>query len=370
MMQRSPEIQSLAEVMGRFGFKPEALEVRAWGDGHIHQSFKVSCGAPSERSTLLMQALNREVFPDPEALMGNLLLVTEFGRAKLGERGIPDPDRHMQRVLQTPSGECLVPHSGLLWRGFSFIEGSRTPQSTEAAAEAFEVASAFGEFIELLSDFEVAKLHPTLPDFHHTPKRLLQLRSAAHEDPLGRAGGVQRELAFIEARESLMGLVVQGLACGALPLRVTHNDTKVNNVLLDAMSGTRLCVVDLDTVMPGSSLYDFGDMARTCLSPTAEDTLELDRIHAREEILAALAQGFAAGLRACLCAAERELFFDSIRLITLEQGMRFLSDHLLGDRYFGAQRPDHNLQRARAQLALVAHLELRSDELRRVLAGR
>ena len=366
-MQRPPEFEPLSEVMGRFGFKPEALEVMPWGDGHIHRTFKVSCGAPGRRSTLLMQALNREVFPEPEALMGNLLAVTEFARAKLGERGIPDPERRMQRVLLTPSGECLVSQSGALWRGFGFIEGSRTPQAIEAAAEAFEVASAFGEFIELLSDFEVAKLHPSLPDFHHTPARLRQLRSAAQADPLGRRLGVQPELEFIEVREALMGLVVQGLEAGALPLRVTHNDTKVNNVLLDAKSGRRLCVVDLDTVMAGSSLYDFGDMARTCLSPTAEDTLELHRIHAREEILAALGQGFAKGLGACLSAAERELFFDSIRLITLEQGMRFLSDHLLGDSYFGAQRPDHNLQRARAQLALVAHLELRSDELRRVL---
>ncbi|MGB0776087.1 MAG: phosphotransferase enzyme family protein, partial [Akkermansiaceae bacterium] len=245
---------------------------------------------------------------------------------------------------------------GGIWRCYNFIEGCMTYDIVENTRQAYQAAHAFGSFQDLVSDIEIADIEETIPDFHNTPKRYSRLMEVVEQDPAGRLSSVQEEVEFIRARQQEVGRLIDLKNQGVLPERITHNDTKINNVMIDAETDEAVCVIDLDTVMPGLSLYDFGDLVRTAVSPAAEDEKDLSKVEMRMPMFEALAEGYMNSCD-CLCEAEIEQLAFAGKLISLEIGIRFLTDYLEGDVYFKSHRDGHNLDRARTQLKLVQLLE-------------
>ncbi|MCX6953446.1 MAG: aminoglycoside phosphotransferase family protein [Verrucomicrobia bacterium] len=257
--------------------------------------------------------------------------------------------------------------AGNWWRAYDFIEGAHTVERVTNEAQAREAARAFGEYQALLADLPGKRLHETIPNFHHTRSRFETLRLAVREDAHGRAAGVQPEIAFAFAREADTDVFLGMLIRGEISERVTHNDTKINNVMLDDVTGRAAAVIDLDTVMPGLSLYDFGDMVRTAASSTAEDDPEPANMHVVLPYFRALVEGYLESAGAVLNAAERAQLGFAGKLLAFETGIRFLTDHLQGDVYFRIKRPGHNLDRARTQFALVKSIEDQADEMQRIV---
>jgi Ser/Thr protein kinase RdoA (MazF antagonist) len=255
-----------------------------------------------------------------------------------------------------------------VYRVFEYIAGSALA-GIERPEQAYEAARVLGEFAQLMADLPAPSLHVTLPDFHATDRRLQQLTAALVADTAGRAGAVQREWREISARRALADESALLAKSRGLPLRVTHNDTKLNNVLFDTVSGRALCLIDLDTVMPGYVAYDFGDLVRSCVVSEAEDSRELGRSGVRMDVFEAIAQGYLSELGASLSAVERLSLARGALWIVLELAMRFLTDYLQGDWYFKIARPEHNLERAQAQLQLLAALEAHADEFTRALGA-
>jgi hypothetical protein len=245
---------------------------------------------------------------------------------------------------------------GGIWRCYNFIEGCRTYDIVENTRQAYQAAQAFGSFQDLVSDIPVGDIEETIPDFHNTPQRYKRLMQVVAETPLERIHPVESELEFVRSREGIVSRLIDLRDAGILPERVTHNDTKINNVMIDAQSDEAVCVIDLDTVMPGLALCDFGDMVRTAVSPAPEDEQDLSKVVVRMPIFEALAEGYMDGC-GCLCDAEIENLAFSGKLIALETGIRFLTDYLLGDVYFKITRKNQNLDRARTQFQLVQELE-------------
>ncbi len=347
-----------------FAFEGRPLAARRHGRGHIHASFALSVERGGGRARYLLQRLNTHVFRDPDALCENVARVGAHLRARLAERGVQALERRVLRLVPTHAGG-FVHHAddGSAWRAYDFVEGARAAR-TLSPGRAQHVATAFAEFQRLLADYDGPRLHETLPGFHDTPRRCAAFREALALDLHGRAASARAEIEFALAHEAFAACLVELRDAGRLPERVTHNDAKLDNVLLDDVTGEGLCVIDLDTVMPGLSLYDFGDLVRSVTSRAAEDEPDTARVDVDVELFAAVARGWRAGLGDALLPLEREHLLTAGRLITFETGLRFLTDYLDGDRYFRIARPAHNLLRCRAQFALVRALERRADELR------
>jgi len=254
---------------------------------------------------------------------------------------------------------------GDYWRCYHYVDNVRVLETVTTPDEARVISRAWGEFLVSLDAFPQGVLHETIPDFHHTPKRLEKFEETVRRDPLGRAKDVAAEIAFVRARRNFASLVVDALAAGELPVRVTHNDTKANNVLIDEDTGRGICIVDLDTCMPGSMLYDFGDMVRSVLGGR-EDEPDLSKVVFHMELYTALAEGFLEAAGPLLTPRERELLHLAGTLMTFECGTRFLTDYIDGDHYFKTHRPGQNLDRTRVQFHLVSEMEKRADEMRGV----
>ena len=270
----------------------------------------------------------------------------------------------MLTLMRTRDGRaCLVDEDGAFWRMYRFIEGARSYDVVESAAQAYEAARAFGEFQRMLADLPGPRLNETIPDFHNTPKRLQTLKRAIESDTLGRAEEAVREIGFALERESVTRVLVEA----GLPERGTHNDTKINNVLLDERTGKGICVIDLETVMPGLAPFDFGDMVRTMSCRAAEDERNLSLVRVELEMFEAVARGYLSAAGDFLLDSERRMLVEAGRVITLEQGIRFLTDYLEGDKYFKVHRAGHNLDRARAQFRLVESLEDQAAAMERVV---
>lgn len=331
------------------------LRASRMGAGHINDTFLAEFeGAPP----LVLQRVNAAVFSDPEGVMANIERVTEH----LKERCLDD--RRALRLVRAKDGRAFWRDAaGELWRAYRCVEGTVVKDTVSSAREAYEAARAFGAFQYLMSDLPGGPLKETLPGFHDTPARLAAFEASVKEDRAGRAAAARADIERVFSRHAWAERLTGAARAGLVPVRVTHNDTKINNVLFDAASGKGLCVIDLDTVMPGLMLYDFGDFVRTAVSPAPEDETDLSRVQVRPEVFEALAQGWRDGSGGMVSDDERALLPSAGRVIAYELGMRFLKDHLDGDRYFKVHRPGHNLERARCQLRLAEEIFSREAEL-------
>ena len=355
------------EVAEAFDLPGRWLSSRPYGSGWINETLLVERDDAGRRTRWIQQRINAQVFREPALVMENIARVTAHQRAVLAREEARDADRRALRLVPARDGrEAFVDADGEWWRTFHFIEGASSRDAVSSVTEAGAAAEAFGRFLAQLADLPGPRLHETIPRFHDARARFEQLVAAARADEHGRLAACQRDFEFVLARKEM--IVRSDSLRAALPERVTHNDTKINNVLLDDTTSAGVCVIDLDTVMPGLSLYDFGDLARRAASPVAEDERDLAKVRVDRRLFDALVNGYLRGAGATLVADERaELVFAS-ELMTLLLGMRFLADHLAGDRYFRIRRPGQNLDLARTQLALLADFERQRDGLEAIVA--
>jgi len=348
-----------SSVSERYFLPGELLSCEPHGNGHIHDSYDVK----STRGRFLLQRFNTHVFPDVEAVMGNIRRITAYLAEDCRARG-EDPERRVLSLIPSLSGENYVrDEAEQVWRMYRFIADCVNPDKPESSEDCFACGQAFGDFQYRLRDFPAENLAVTIPDFHNTPKRYQNLLRSAKADVAGRAKEVTEELAFFAERESLYGVLEAAHARGNLPLRVTHNDAKINNCMLDAASRRPLCILDLDTVMPGYCVNDFGEAVRTGAVTAAEDAKDPAEVALIPEYCRAYREGFLAGCRGILTEAEIALLPEGLRLMTLENAIRFLTDYLDGDTYYKIDYPRHNLVRARCQIALAKSIEAQWEKL-------
>ncbi len=343
---------ALPYEVARHFFGDRNLTLRENRRGHINGTYVVEC----DGERFVLQRINRGVFKHPEEVMANIAAVTShISRKLLAEGG--DEENGVLHFLDSDTGKkFFIDGDGEYWRAYRFVEGD-CRDSCDSVGTFTKVGRAFGRFQAQLADFDASSLYETIKDFHNTEKRYLDLEAAAKADAVGRAASVERELLFARVRSDGCADIAVGIAEGVFPLRVTHNDTKLNNIILDPVTGEGRCVIDLDTVMPGSLLYDFGDAVRYGASSATEDERDLNKVFIVPEMFAAFAEGFISVLGDSITESEILAFPTAARLITLETGMRFLTDYLSGDTYFRVDYPEHNLDRARNQFRLVQSIE-------------
>jgi aminoglycoside phosphotransferase (APT) family kinase protein len=358
----------LFEICQLFTFEGQVTKVQPFGHGHINDTFRVETITPTGvEYAYVIQRINERVFTKPWQVMENMVSVTGHIAGKVKEAG-GDVGREVLTIVPARNGaNFVIDEDGNYWRACRLISGTVTYETGEHPQVMYEAGWAFGRFLAQLDDFPVSQLHETIPDFHDTPKRLKQFEQVVSTDPVQRAGVVQAEIQFMLARANDCGSAVDDLASGKLPRRVTHNDTKINNVLLDERSGKSLCVIDLDTVMPGCVLYDFGDLIRSAASLTEEDEPEAEQAGISVAGFEHLARGYLAAANDILTDDEVNQLVYGAWLITYEQALRFLADYLNGDCYYKIQHSHHNLDRARVQIGVVRSIENHWDELHKII---
>lgn len=347
------------EIAARFAVNGRVAYCERYGNGHINETYLVET---DDGARYILQKINDTVFQNVPALMENVSAVTRYLRARTD-----DPRRAMHLVQTAEGADYLRDEAGGWWRMYDFIENSICLQAAETDEDFYQSAVAFGEFQRELSEFPAHTLHETIAKFHDTRNRYVQFREALNADPLGRAASVQTEIEFALAREKNAGELMRLLEAGELPLRVTHNDTKLNNVLLDRETRKPLCVIDLDTVMPGLAAFDFGDSIRFGASTAAEDETDLGKVEMSLELFETYARGFLEACGSALSPLEKATLPLGAKLMTLECGVRFLTDYLSGDTYFRIHRPNHNIDRCRTQFKLVSDMEKKQNEMRAVI---
>ena len=357
----------LMQISGQFSVSGDCLEVKPFGNGHINDTYAVTCASEGGVRRYILQKLNSRVFPHPTALMNNFAAVTAYLRPIIKKEG-GDPDRECLKVIPTVQGAAYyVDGEGEVWRMTQLIENTDAYLVAESSAMFEDAGRAFGLFIKRLEGFDAASLIEVIPDFHNTVKRYENLEKAVAADKAGRASGVKDLIDFARARKDKTSVIVNALKEGSIPLRVTHNDTKLNNVLIDTATQKAICVIDLDTVMPGSLLYDFGDAIRVGCSTAEEDEKDLSKVNFDRENFVAFTRGFMRGLGDNLTVNEEKLLPTGAILMTFECGMRFLTDYLEGDVYFKTAYPEHNLVRCRTQFKLVEEMEKSLDFMQKTV---
>jgi len=343
-------------LLEAFDFLKPPLKCLPYGDGHINDTYRLTDGTGTD---YLLQRINTNIFTSPEALMANIVSVTDFIRAKGSQA--------LTLYKTTSNTPYLVDKNGNFWRLYAFIHA--LSPDTQCSHDILKtVGEGFGDFLSQLNDFPAHTLHSPIPNFHHTPMRYEHLKRAFEEDPFKRAHAVTEEFSFVTHYKDECYIIHSALESGDIPTRVTHNDTKVNNVLIDPQTHKVMCIVDLDTLMPGSALYDYGDGIRSSVSFAPEDELDLSRVFIDFERFEAFTLGYLKGARGVLTQREIELLPMGALLMTLECGMRFLTDYLEGDHYFKTQRADHNLDRARTQFKLVQAMSMHFKTLQTIIA--
>ena len=351
----------LRQAAAAFDFGLPTGEAERYGAGHINDTFAVWAADHSRR--WILQRINTDTFTDPAGLMENVTGVTSYLRREILARG-GDPDRETLNVVPTREGKPYYTDcEGSAWRAYLFVEGTVCLQKVENERDFYTAAETFGNFQNQLAGYPAATLHETIARFHDTPNRYANFEKALAADVMGRAREIGPEIAFIRAREADCHVLMDQLAAGVLPLRVTHNDTKLNNVLIDQATGKGICVIDLDTVMPGLSAYDFGDSIRFGANDCAEDEPDQSKVHFSLHLYEVFARGYLAAAGSAMTEAERRSLPWGAKLMTLECGIRFLTDYLEGDHYFKISRPAQNLDRARTQFTLVEGMEREFDAM-------
>ena len=359
MTKDQPDLRGIAR---QFQVSGDFVGAEPYGSGHINDTYRATFDRGGSPVRYIFQRINHRIFKNPVALMENIQRVTGHLRTKLA--GVPDAARQALTLIPSQAGQPWdLDAAGNYWRVYDFIERARTYDAVESPAQAYEAAKAFGRFQQLLTDLPAPRLHDTIPDFHHTPKRFAEFARALAADAANRANQAAPEIEFALRHQPVTG----ALLAASLPERITHNDTKFNNVMLDDATGAGVCVIDLDTVMPGLALYDFGDMVRTTTSPVPEDERDLAKVTMQLPMFAALVRGYWSTAGGFLTPAERRLLPEAGKVITLEIGLRFLADYLAGDTYFKVHRPGHNLDRCRTQFRLIESIEQQEVQLHRLV---
>ena len=358
--------QTLQEVLDAFDFGAPVASADRYGHGHINDTFMVHT-RPDDRRFIL-QRMSAAAFKRPDQLMDNIIAVTEYLGRQIETRG-GDRAREALKVLRPRTGEPYYADSrGGAWRTYHFVEGAVCHQTADTPELFAASGRAFGRFQLLLKDYPAGTLYETIPNFHNTEDRLAKFKAAVRADRLGRGAECRGEIDFVLAREPDCSVALDAMRAGKLPLRVTHNDTKLNNVLMDADTGEGVCIVDLDTVMPGLVIYDFGDSIRFGANHCAEDETDLQKVSLDMDLFAVYTAAFLEGACGSLTDAEIAYLPWGARLMTLECGIRFLTDYLEGDVYFHIARERHNLDRSRTQFKLVADMEEHWSELEAIAA--
>lgn len=356
------------EIIDKFDFKGSYVGYDNKKTGLINGTFtllfKEDDGTDKK---YILQRINTGVFKEPAALMENIEKVTKYIQKIAVSQG-KNPARSTLNIIRTKADELYyVDADGDYWRAYDFIEGCITCDKVEKPEDFYSAGVALGIFQKTLAEYPSEELVETIKNFHNTPSRYGDFCKAIEENRAERKDSVGEEIAFFKAREGFYSIVTDGIANGTVPLRVTHNDTKFNNVMLDKETGEVVCLIDLDTVMPGSALYDFGDSIRSGTNTAAEDEVNLDKICFDMELFEAYVNGYLCEMRDYLTDTEKRLLADSAILMTLECGMRFLTDYLNGDTYFSVKRINHNLDRARNQIKLVCEMEKNIEKMRRIV---
>ena len=362
--------ERISEVLEAFDFGAPVVGAVRYGQGHINDTFVVHTQPASGACRrFILQRMSAAAFKRPDQLMENVIGVTEYLGREI-ERAGGDRSREALQVIRDRKGEPYYTDAeGGPWRVYPFIEGTVCCQAADTPELFAASGRAFGRFQRLLRDYPAKTLYETIPNFHNTEDRLAKLKAAVAEDPLGRAGDCRAEIDFMLEREADCSVTLQALREGALPLRVTHNDTKLNNVLMDETTGEGLCIIDLDTVMPGLAVNDFGDSIRFGANHCAEDETDLSKVALDLDLFQVYTAAFLEGTGGALTRAEIEYLPWGAKLMTLECGMRFLTDHLVGDVYFHISRPGQNLDRCRTQCKLVSDMERHWEQMKQIVAA-
>lgn len=350
-----------------FAVKGRVLSCEPYGSGHINSTFLLVCQEEGQEHSYILQKMNHEVFKDIDGLMQNVKGVTAFLRRRIvEEKG--DPDRETLNLVPTKDGkDYYIDSQGGFWRAYLFIGGATCYNLVEKPEDFYQSGKAFGRFQCLLADYPADQLTETIPNFHNTPVRFETFEKAVEEDVMGRAGSVRREIQFVRERREEMGLALRLKAEGKLPVRVSHNDTKLNNIMIDDATGQALCIIDLDTIMPGFSIFDYGDSIRFGANTGEEDERDLSKVALSLPLFEVYTKGFLEGCEGRLTGTEMDMLPYGAKMMTLECGMRFLTDYLQGDVYFHTSREGHNLDRCRTQFALVADMESKWADMKGIV---
>ncbi len=353
-------------ILPHFSMEGQITQVREYGSGHINTTYLVEAALENETKKYIFQKINTDIFRNISHLMDNVTNVTSYLTKQIQARG-GNPNRETLQVIHTRDGKSYYRNPEGCYRMYHFITDATSFEAVEKPEDFYESAVAFGNFQADLADYPAETLYETIPDFHNTPKRYDDFCQALQNDCCGRAPSVQPEIAFLKEREGDMGILTSMLEQKQLPLRVTHNDTKLNNIMIDNKTRKGICIIDLDTVMPGLSLYDFGDSIRFGANTAAEDETDLSKVSLSLPLYEQYVKGYLEGCRGSLTASELRLLPMGAKLMTLECGMRFLTDYLSGDTYFKIHREHHNLDRCRTQFALVADMERKWAEMEEII---
>ena len=355
-------------LVSNFQFEGEFIHAERHDSGHINDTYVAHFRTSNARvHRYLVQRINHQVFREPAQVMKNVAAVTEHLREKISAAG-GDPERETLTIIPTLEGEtCYHTEEGEWWRAFILIEGAQTYEMAPSLDHVYNAGKAFGKFQRLLGDFPAGQLYETIPNFHHTGMRFEAFVEALQNDVQNRARSVGTEIDFVHSRAGDTSVLIDLLERGQVPERVTHNDTKFDNVMIDDETGEGICVIDLDTVMPGCSLYDLGDGVRSITNTAAEDERDLSKVQFSLVRFEQFSKGFLDATRGTLTPGEVDHLPFSARLMTFEVGMRFLTDYLDGDIYFRTHRQDHNLDRCRTQFKLLREMEEKSDRMMRLV---
>ena len=357
-------INKIHNIVEQFKIDGQIISAEPHGNGHINDTFLVITDHNGTLSRWIVQRINHNVFLNPPALMENIVRVTEHIHSKLKQNGSDNIDQRVLTVIpENNLNSYYTDHEGNYWRIYRFIENAKTYDIIQSLKQAYEAARMFGDFQNMLSDLPSPQLHETIKDFHNGPKRFNDFLETLNADPFNRAQYAKEEIKFVKEHEEVFQVLPKLVKKGDIPLRITHNDSKINNVMLDCKTQKGLCVIDLDTVMPGLSLYDFGDIVRTTISDSAEDERDLSKVFLDMSRFEAITRGYLSSANEFLNKTEKNHLVLGGKMITLIIGVRFLTDYLSGDQYHKIHRDRQNLDRCKTLLKLVSSIEKNQEQM-------